>query len=215
MTMIRIIIADDHPMLRAGLVQSINKEVDLKVTAECQNGEELLAKLREESFDVAIIDIDMPGRNGIDVLKEIRSEFGNLPVLILSAYDEQKYGIRALQAGANAYLSKEEDRKTIVEAIRKIKGGKKYITPSLAEALANQVDLSSDKPLYEKLSDREMEVMILLAKGKSVSEIAEQLFLSVNTVNTYRARILEKLGLKSNTQIALYALENGLLDKKN
>lgn len=210
----KIIIADDHPMLRAGLVQTINREVDLKVTAECENGEELLSKLRSEEFDIAIIDIDMPGRNGIEILKEIRNEFKDLPVVILSAYEEKNYGIRAIQAGANAYLSKEKDSKTIIEAIRKIKGGKKFITPELAEAIANQIDLTLDKPLHENLSDRELEVMILIAKGNSVSEIAEQLFLSVNTVNTYRARVLEKLGLKSNTQIALYALENGLLDKK-
>ncbi|MCX7875084.1 MAG: response regulator transcription factor [Melioribacteraceae bacterium] len=210
----KIIIADDHPMLRAGLVQTINKEVDLKVVAECESGEELISKIRDEDYDIAIIDIDMPGRNGIDILKEIRKENKKLPVLILSGYDEKNYGIRAIQAGANAYLSKETDIKIIIDTLRKIKGGKKHISPELAEALANHIDFTSDKPLHENLSDRELEVMILIAKGKTVSEIAEQLFLSVNTINTYRARVMEKLNLKTNTQLALYVLENGLLDKK-
>lgn len=210
----KIIIADDHPMLRAGLVQTINREVDLKIVDECENGEELISKLRKNNYDLIIMDIDMPGRNGIDILKDIRKEFKKIPVLILSAFDEKNYGIRAIQSGANAFLSKETDIKLIIDTIRKIQGGGKYISAELAEAIANHIDLTSDKPLHENLSDRELEVMILIAKGNSVSEIAEKLSLSVNTINTYRARILDKLGLKTNTQIALYALENGLLDKK-
>ncbi len=210
----KIIIADDHPMLRAGLVQTINREVDLKVVAECENGEELIFKLRQDDFDIVIMDIDMPGRNGIDILKDIRKEFKKIPVLILSAFDEKNYGIRAIQSGANAFLSKETDIKIIIDTLRKIQGGGKYISDELAEAIANHIDLTSDKPLHENLSDRELEVMILIAKGNSVSEIAEKLSLSVNTINTYRARVLDKLGLKTNTQIALYALENKLLDKK-
>jgi two-component system, NarL family, invasion response regulator UvrY len=208
---IKIIIADDHPMLRAGLAQSINREVDLKVVEECETGEELLSKISENEPDIIILDVDLPGRSGIDILKEVKKLMPELPVLILSMHDESKYGVRAIQAGANAYLSKAEDKNVIIDTLRKIKGGKKYITPKLAEILAEELDNTSDKPLHEKLSDRELEIMVHIAVGKSVSEIAELLSLSINTVNTYRARVLSKMRLKNNTQIALYALENKLI----
>lgn len=211
--MTKIIIADDHPMLRSGLIQTINKEVDLKVTEECESGEELLSKILDNDFDIVILDIDMPGRNGIEILKEIKKLKPELAVLILSSFDETRYGVRAIQAGANAYLSKDVKKEILFETLRRIKGGKKYITPQLAEVLADEIDSSSsDKPLHEKLSDRELEIMRHIALGKSVSEIATLLSLSVNTVNTYRARVMEKIKMKSNTQLALYALENKLLD---
>jgi DNA-binding NarL/FixJ family response regulator len=210
--MIKIIIADDHPIFRAGITQTINFQVDMKITDECGNGEELLSKVTEKDYDIVILDIDLPGRNGIEILKEIKKFKPLLPVLILSAYQEQRYGIRAIQAGANAYLSKEEDKKILIDTLRRIKGGKKSITPKMAELLADEIDLTSDKPLHEKLSDRELEIMKHISLGKSVSEIAKLLSISVNTVNTYRARILDKMRMKSNTQLALYALENKLLD---
>ena len=210
--MIKIIIADDHPMLRAGVVQNINHEVDMKVTEECGTGEELLSKALKDDFDIAILDIDLPGRSGIEILKDLKKQKPNLPVLILSAYEEQRYGVRAIQAGANAYLSKEENKTVLIETLRKIKGGKKSISPKLAEVLANELDKTTDKLPHETLSDRELEVMRHIALGKSVSEIAELLSLSVNTINTYRARVLEKMKMKTNTQLALYALENKLID---
>ncbi|PKL83378.1 MAG: DNA-binding response regulator [Ignavibacteriae bacterium HGW-Ignavibacteriae-3] len=211
--MTKIIIADDHPMLRFGFIQFINKEVDMKVTEECETGEELLSKILDDDFDIVILDIDMPGRNGIDILKEIKKMKPEMPVLILSSFNETRYGVRAIQAGANAYLSKEVKKEILIETLRRIKGGKKFITPQLAEVLADEIDSSSsDKPLHEKLSDRELEIMRHIALGKSVSEIAELLSLSVNTINTYRARVMEKMKMKSNTQLALYALENKLLD---
>lgn len=210
--MLKIIIADDHPMVRAGLVQSINKEPDLKVLFECENGEELLSQLSREDYDIVILDLGLPGRSGIEILEEIRKIAPSLPVLVLSAYPEERYGVRAVKAGANAYLNKEEKKEQILEAIRRIKGGNKFITPKLAASLALELDKNTDKLPHERLSERELEVMIHIAKGKSVSEIAELLSLSINTINTYRARIIEKTALKSNTQIALYALENKLLD---
>jgi DNA-binding NarL/FixJ family response regulator len=210
--MTKVIIADDHPIFRAGLVQTINREVDLKVVDEFENGEELLSRLSSVEFDAAIIDIDLPGRNGIEVLKEIKKLKPGIPVLILSAYSEERYGVRAIQAGANAYISKDENKSTLLESLRRIKGNKKFITPKLAEILARELDNTSDKALHEKLSDRELEVMRHIALGKSVSDIAELLSLSVNTINTYRSRIMEKMGMKSNTQLALYALENKLIE---
>ncbi len=210
--MIKIIVADDHPLLRAGLVQTINKEVDMKVHAEAGSGEELLSKVSDENFDVAILDIELPGRNGIETLMELRSQGSKLPVIILSAKSEERFGVRAIQAGANSYISKEDHKTNLVDAIRKVKGGKKFITAKLSEILAENIDSSSSKPLHENLSNRELEVMHHIALGKPVSEIAETLSLSINTVNTYRARILEKLRLENNTQIAIYALQNNLLD---
>jgi DNA-binding NarL/FixJ family response regulator len=210
--MLKIIIADDHAILRAGLTQIINREVDMKVVAEVGSGEELISKIMETDFDLVILDVGLPGRSGIETLKEIRKINPNLPVIILSAQKEERFGVRAIQAGANTYISKEDPKTNLIEAIRKTKGGKKFITPKLAEILANNLDTNLDKLPHERLSNRELEIMHQIALGIPVSQIADKLSLSVNTVNTYRARILEKLGLDNNTQIAMYALENGLLD---
>jgi DNA-binding NarL/FixJ family response regulator len=210
--MIKIIIADDHAVLRAGLVQIITKEADMKVVFEAESGEELLSKIDEFEFDILILDIGLPGRSGIDILKEFRKFYPKIPVLVYSGYEESRYGVRAIQAGANGYISKEDTKTNLIEAVRRIKGGKRYITPQLAEMLAAELDKNIEKAPHERLSDREFEIMRHIALGKSVSDIAELLSLSVNTVNTYRARILEKMGLHSNTQIALYALENKILD---
>lgn len=210
--MIKIIIADDHPMLRSGMIQTINKEVDMKVVLEAESGEELLSKLDNQEFDVVVLDIGLPGRSGLEILKEIKKLYPKIPVLMYSGYQEERYGLRAIQAGANGYISKEDTKSNLIDAIRKIKTGKRYITPELAEILANEVDKDNDKQPHERLSDREFEIMRHIALGKSVSQIANLLSISVNTVNTYRARILQKMGMNSNTQIALYALENNILD---
>jgi len=210
--MTKIIIADDHVVLRTGLVQLITKEADMKVVAEFESGEELLAKINDLEFDIVILDIGLPGRSGIEIIKEIRKFYPKTPILVYSGYEESRYGVRAIQAGANGYISKEDTKSNLIEALRRIKGGKRYITQKLAELLALEVDKNIEKAPHERLSDREFEIMLHIAKGKSVSEIADLLSISVNTVNTYRARILEKMGLNSNTQIALYALENKLLD---
>jgi len=210
--MTKIIIADDHVVLRAGLVQIITKEADMKVVAELESGEELLDKINDLEFDIVILDIGLPGRSGIEIIKEIRKFYPKIPILVYSGYEESRYGVRAIQAGANGYISKEDTKSNLIEALRRIKGGKRYITPKLAELLALELDKNIEKAPHERLSDREFEIMLHIAKGKSVSEIADLLSLSVNTVNTYRARILEKMGLNNNTQIALYALENKLLD---
>jgi len=210
--MTKIIIADDHVVLRTGLVQLITKEADMKVVAEFESGEELLAKINDLEFDMVILDIGLPGRSGIEIIKEIRKFYPKTPILVYSGYEESRYGVRAIQAGANGYISKEDTKSNLIEALRRIKGGKRYITPKLAELLALELDKNIEKAPHERLSDREFEIMLHIAKGKSVSEIADLLSISVNTVNTYRARILEKMGLSNNTQIALYALENKLLD---
>jgi len=194
------------------MIQNINKEVDMKVVLEAESGEELLSKLDNQEFDVVILDIGLPGRSGLEILKDIRKLYPKVPVLMYSGYQEDRYGLRAIQAGANGYISKEDTKSNLIDAIRKIKTGKKYITPELAEILANEVDKDIDKLPHERLSDREFEIMRHIALGKSVSQIADLLSISVNTVNTYRARILQKMGMNSNTQIALYALENNILD---
>jgi two-component system, NarL family, invasion response regulator UvrY len=210
--MIKIIVVDDHPLLRAGLIQTINKEVDMKVLAEADSGEEFLSKVCRDDFDVAILDIELPGRNGIETLMELRSQGNKLPVIILSAKSEKRFGVRSIQAGANSYISKEDHKTSLINAIRKVLGGKKFITPKLSEIIAENLDASSSKLPHENLSNREMEVMHHIALGKPVSEIAEILSLSINTINTYRARILEKLRVENNTQVAIYALQNNLLD---
>lgn len=210
--MIKIIIADDHPMLRSGIIQTINREPDMKVVNEYDSGEDLLASLNSSEVDLIILDINLPGKSGIEVLQEIRRLNSKIPVLIYSGYDEIRYGVRAIQAGANAFIPKDDKSTSIIEVLRKISTGKKFISQKLAELLADELTKDKNKLPHERLSEREFEVMRMIALGKSVSEIADILSLSINTVNTYRTRILEKMGLNNNTQIAIYALDNKLLD---
>lgn len=210
--MLKIIIADDHPMLRAGIIQTVNKESDMKIICEFDNGEDLLAQFQDVSADLIILDINLPGKSGLDVLQEIRRQKSQIPIIIYSGYDEQRYGVRAIKSGANAFLSKDNINISIVEVIRKIAKGSKFIPPHLAELIAAEMERDYTKLPHERLSEREFEVMRFIALGKSVNEIAEILSLSINTVNTYRSRVLEKMGLQTNTQIAIYALDNKLLD---
>jgi DNA-binding NarL/FixJ family response regulator len=210
--MLKILIADDHPVFREGLKKIINKEVDLKVTAEVESGEEIFAILAGGDIDLIILDVGLPGRSGIDLLSDIRKINPKLPVLIFSMHSEERFALRAFKAGANAYLSKEENTGKLLEAIRTISTGRKYITPTIAEKLANSIDKNLDKPAHEQLSNREFEVMRLIAMGKSVREIGEMLSISVNTVNTYRMRILEKMGFDGNMDLAYYVIQNKLID---
>jgi len=210
--MIRVLIADDHAVVREGLRQILTKQSDMVVAGEAASGSEVLNKIRESNFDVVLLDLTMPGRSGLEILTEIRKENAAPRVLILSVHSESLYAVRALKAGASGYLTKESAPEQLVDAIRKVSGGGKYITPSLAERLANELETDFDKPPHEKLSDREYQVLCMLASGKTVKEIAYELSLSVPSISTYRARVLEKMNMKNNAELAHYAIRSGLVD---
>lgn len=210
--MINIIIADDHPVFREGLKNILNKEIDLEVSNEVVTGEILLDELSKSDYDLIILDVGLPGRSGIDILTDIRKMNNKVPVLVYSMHPEERFALRAFKAGANAYLSKEEKPAILLEAIRKISTGKKYITPSIAEQMANTLDISSEESPHDKLSTREFEVMLKIAVGISIKKIAEQLSISINTVNTYRARVFEKMGFQNNIELAHYVIENKLIE---
>lgn len=210
--MIRIIIVDDHAVVRRGLKQILDETLDLVVADEASSGFELLEKVKKNKFDVVLLDISMPGIDGLDTLKELRIIKPELPVLIFTVYPEDQYAVRVLKAGASGYINKETEPDKLIDAIRKVARGGKYISPYLAELLAFNLDMAGKQPIHEKLSDREFQVMLMVAKGKKVKDIAEQLSLSINTINTYRNRILEKMDLKSNVEITHYAIKNQLID---
>ena len=210
--MIKILIADDHPIVRQGLKEIIEVTPDMMVGDEASNGQEALEKVRKNDFDVVLLDISMPGRSGLDILKELKSEKPELSVLILSMHPEEQYAVRVLKAGASGYLTKESAPDELIAAIRKTSKGRKYIPSSLAEKLALYLEIDDERPLHETLSDREYEVMRMIASGKTISEIAKKLFLSVKTISTYRSRILEKMRMKSNAELIHYALKNRLVE---
>jgi two-component system invasion response regulator UvrY len=198
--------------MRAGLRRILKDEHDLKVVAEASNGFETLDAVRKEKIDFIVLDLTMPGKNGLEIIKELKSINKDIGILILSMHPEERFAVRALKSGASGYMTKESAPDELVNAIRKIIAGRKYISPFLAEKLASQFDNDSGKSPHEILSDREYEVFIMIASGKKITEIAEQLILSVPTVNTYRARILDKMKIKSNVELTHYALSNKLID---
>jgi two-component system invasion response regulator UvrY len=210
--MIKILIADDHAVVREGLKQIISETSDMRVTDEANNGQEVLNKVSEQHYDVVLLDITLPGRSGLDVLKQLKSKMPKLPVLMLSVHPEEQYAVRTLKAGASGYLTKGSATDELIAAIRKISTGKKYVSSSLAEKLAFDLDLDYDKPRHEILSDREYQVMSMIASGKTVKEIADELSLSVQTISTYRSRILEKMKMKNNAEIIYYAVKQGLVE---
>ncbi len=210
--MIRILVVDDHAIVREGLKQILSDVEDMSVLAEAANGQEALDKIRRATFDVILMDISMPGRSGLEILKDIKGEHPKLPVLILSMHPEEQYAIRALRAGAAGYMNKASAPDELIGAIRKVSAGRKYVSPSVAEKLAFELGTDSEKLPHEQLSDREYQVMLMLASGRTVSEIAEELCLSVKTISTYRARIMEKMNLKKNAELTLYAVEHRLLN---
>ncbi|HPX81203.1 MAG TPA: response regulator transcription factor [Syntrophales bacterium] len=211
MKKIRILIADDHPIVRAGFKLVISDTQDMTVADEAGNGQEVLNLIRKKDYDIVLLDISMPGRNGLEVLKDLKAEKPKLPVMILSIYPEEQYAVRALRAGASGYMTKASAPNELIAAIRKISQGGKYISASLAEKLTEYLDEDANKPLHEKLSDREYQVMLLIASGKTVSDIADELCLSVKTISTYRSHIIDKMRLKNNAEITLYAVQNNLI----
>jgi two-component system, NarL family, invasion response regulator UvrY len=207
--MIRILIADDHAIVRAGLKQLVAANPGIVVAAEASTGPEAMSLIRKESFEVVLLDISMPGRGGLEILSEIKKEYPRLPVLILSMHPEEQYAMRALKGGASGYITKDSAPEELVAAILKVASGGKYITKSLAEQFLSLLD-AEESPLHTSLSDREYQVFRLIASGKTAMEIAKELSLSVKTISTYRTRILEKLHLKNNAQLIHYAVQNKL-----
>ena len=210
--MIKVLIADDHALVREGLKQVIGQHSDIEVTGEAKNGQEALEKVWKEDFEVVLLDISMPGRSGMDILKEIKSAKPDLYVLMLSMHPEEQYAVRALKAGASGYLTKESAPDELIDAIRLVSMGLKYVTLSLVEKLATDLGVDHDKPLHEQLSDREFQVMQMIAGGHTIKEIAEDLSLSVKTISTYKTRVLEKMNMKSNSDLTRYVMENNLTD---
>ncbi len=210
--MIKIIIADDHPIVRAGMKQIISEASDLVVADEAGDGHKLLSKTRAADFDVVILDISMPHIDGLDVLKQLKIEKPKLPVIVLSIHPEDQYALRVLKAGAAGYVTKASAPDELINAIRKVNRGGKYISSAIAEKLAFQLDASFEEMPHESLSDREYQVLCMLASGKTVTEMAAELALSVKTISTYRARILEKMDMKNNAELIHYAIQNQLVD---
>jgi two-component system invasion response regulator UvrY len=208
----KVLIADDHAVVRRGLRQILEAEPDLEVAGEATSSAEVMEALRTQRYDVAVLDITMPGRGGLDVLHHIRQTYPELRVLILSMHPEERYALRVLKAGAAGYLTKESAPDELITALRKVAAGGKYVSAALAERLADQIGTSIDKPPHERLSDREHQILCMIASGMSVGGIASELHLSTNTVSTYRARLLEKLKLANNAEITHYAIRNGLVD---
>jgi two-component system invasion response regulator UvrY len=212
MVMIKILVADDHAIVREGLKQIVAEETDMKVVGEASNANELFDLIEKEDWDIVVLDINMPGKSGLEALKEMKTLYPKIPVLILSMFGEDQYGLRAMKAGASGYLKKVSAPTELVSAIRKIVSGGKYINPSLAEKLVDIVDKSNREFPHDSLSDREYQIMCFIASGKSAEEIASDLALSIHTVYTYRNRILEKMHLKSNVELTQYAIQNKLIE---
>jgi len=211
-TVIKILVADDHAIFREGLKRILGDTKDMVVAGEAATHREVIAKLWKSDYDLVLLDISFPGRSGLDVLKQLRAIKPQLPVLILSMHPEEQYAVRALRAGASGYLTKAAAADELIKAIRKIARGRKYITSTLAEKLAFEIENHSDKPLHKTLSDREYQVMCMIASGKRIKDIASELSLSVKTIDTYRSRTLKKMNLQNTAQLTHYAIKNGLVD---
>jgi two-component system invasion response regulator UvrY len=210
--MIRVLIADDHAVVRQGLKQILGETPGMLVGGEATNGQEVLDRVRAETWDVVVLDISMPDRSGLDVLKVLKAERPAMPVLVLSMYPEDQYAKRVLKAGASGYLTKDSAAEELVRAIHKVVSGGRYVSPHLAESLAFEIGTDSTRLPHETLSDREFQVLRLIAAGRSAREMAVELALSVKTVSTYRARMLQKMGLGTNAELIHYAMQNQLID---
>jgi two-component system invasion response regulator UvrY len=210
--MIKVLIADDHAVVRQGLKQILQDTHEMVVAGEAVNGQEALEKVRAEAWDVVILDISMPGYSGLDILKELKYERPKLPVLVLSMYSEDQFAMRVLKAGASGYLTKDSASDELVKAVRKVASGGKYVSPFLAEKLAFEIGSDANKLPHETLSDREFQVLRMIATGKAVGEIAAELSLSPKTISTYRARLMKKMNLTTNADLIHYAIQNHLVD---
>ncbi len=210
--MTRIAIADDHVLVRRGLAELLREMNDFRVVGEAASGDELLRTVRDERVDVVVMDMNMPGPSGLDLVKSLKAEFPKLPILVLSAHPEDQYAVRVVRAGAMGYLTKESAEADLVDAVRRVASGKRYLTQALAASLLDALDVDPDQDPHAALSDREYQVLRLIASGMTVGGIAEHLSLSVKTVSTYRSRLLQKMGMSNNSEITRYALENGLVD---
>tara|TARA_B100000614_G_scaffold190858_1_gene171893 strand:- start:298 stop:930 length:633 start_codon:yes stop_codon:yes gene_type:complete len=209
--MIKILIADDHFLFRKGLKQTINDNPGMVVAAEAVDGTQAVDKIQSSDFDLAILDVSMPGPNIFDLIGQVKAARPGMPVLVLTMHPENQYAVRLFKAGASGYLTKDVDEPILISAVRKIAKGGKYVSPSLADIMADTLGVDHERPVHECLSDREFQVMVMLARGKAIGGIAWELNLGVSTISTYRSRILSKTGLKTNADIIQYALTHGLV----
>lgn len=210
--MIRILIGDDHAIVRQGLKQILSDGKKMCVCGEAENGQMVLDFVNREPWDVVILDISMPGISGLDILKEIKKVKPKLPVLVLTMHSEEQFALRSIKAGAAGYLTKDSAPEELIKAVNKVVEGGKYVNQQLAEILASDIERNSEKPLHDMLSDREYQVMRLIASGRTAKQIADELALSVKTISTYRARLLEKMNMKTNAELTHYAIQNKLVD---
>ncbi len=209
--MIKVILCDDHALIRRGIRDTLADAEDIEVVGEAGDYGELRALLRDRSCDVLVLDINLPGRSGLDVLHTLKEEGATMKVLVVSMFPEEQYAMRALKAGASGYLNKGSDAAQVVQAVRTVAKGKKFVTPEMAQMLADNVSAPAPEDAHQKLSDRELQTLVMIASGKRLSDIAEQLLLSPKTVSVYRARVLEKLSLTNNSELTVYAIRNGLV----
>jgi two-component system, NarL family, invasion response regulator UvrY len=210
--MIRIFIADDHAVVREGLKHILSEMPDVLVAGEAGNGQEVLEKVGRKEYDLILLDIAMPGRDGLEVLKDLKLQKPKLPVLILSMFPEEQYALRALKSGASGYLTKDSIPDELIKAVRKVLKGGKYVSSSFSDKLLFSFDSDAEKPIHETLSDREYQVLRMIGSGKTLQSIADELSLSVKTISTYRTRILEKMGMKNNAELTHYAIKRHLVD---
>ncbi len=209
--MIKLLVADDHAIVRKGIAQIIAETTDIVVAGEARNGQEVMEKVKKNDYELVLLDIAMPGRDGLEILKELKHQRPNLAVLILSMYPEEQYAVRAFRSGASGYLTKESAPDELIAAIRRVSSGRKYVSASLAEKLAAKLEQHQAQPPHEQLSDREYQIMCMIASGKTQTKIADALSLSVKTISTYRTRLLRKMHMNSNAEITRYAIENKLV----
>src|SRR5262245_22580006 len=210
--MIKVVVVDDHAVVREGLKRIIAENPGMSVTAEAGDGHEAMKVIQSQPCDVVLLDLTMPDKSGLDVLKQLHAESPRLPVLVLSMHSEDQYAVRVLRAGAAGYLTKETAPARLVQAIRKVVRGGKYVSPTLAERLVYDLDADASRSPHQTLSDREYQVLCLIATGRTVTQIAEELGLSVKTISTYRVRMLEKLNMKNNAELTRYAIKEGLVE---
>jgi two-component system, NarL family, invasion response regulator UvrY len=208
----RVLIVDDHPVVRKGLLQILAEEPDIAVAVEAETASKMLDLVKKERWDIVVLDITLPDRSGLEALKDVKAIEPDLPVLILSMHPEDQYALRVLKAGAAGYMNKDSASEELANAVRKVVAGGRYVSPSMAEKLAAVVGSDYEKMPHENLSDREYQVMCMLASGKRLKEIAEELCLSVKTVSTYRSRVLEKMEMENNAELTYYAVKNGLVN---